>query len=60
MPSQSKSQHRLMAMSCEGNGPVPRKTACEFMHADKGKVKDMPEKLSDLKKKKGSRWAGMK
>lgn len=60
MPAQSKAQHRLMAASCRGESDaVPKSTACEFMHADKGKVKAMPERMGDLrgKKKEGSGWS---
>jgi hypothetical protein len=57
MPSTSKSQRRLMAASCTGQSDaVPKDVACEFMHSDKDKVKDMPERLgqfSGRKKEKG-------
>lgn len=37
MPSVSGAQHRKMAANCEGSQhDIPKKTACEFMHADKG------------------------
>lgn len=44
MPSKSKAQHRAMAAACSGGSKsgIPRKVGCEFMHADKGKVKAMP------------------
>lgn len=59
MPSVSKAQHRLMAASCKGaSDAVPRKVACEWMHEDKGRVKELPTKLSDYngRKKKKSKW----
>ena len=36
MPSKTPAQARLMAMSCHGKGPVPRKVACEFNRHDAG------------------------
>lgn len=46
MPSKSKAQHAMMAAKCTGSstmkGGPPKKVACEFMHADKGRVKHMP------------------
>ena len=46
MPSKSKAQHRAMAAACSGksNTGIPKSVGCEFMHADKGKVKSMPSK----------------
>jgi hypothetical protein len=40
MPSKSGPQHRLMAGVCKGTikrDDIPKKVACEYMHADKGK-----------------------
>jgi hypothetical protein len=43
MPSTSKAQHRAMAAACTGKSTkgIPKKVGCEFMHADKGKVKSL-------------------
>lgn len=50
MPSVSQSQHRLMAAACTGSSSaVPKQTACEFMHADSGKTKGLPERKSGSK-----------
>jgi len=52
MPSVSKAQDRLMAAACTGNSTqVPKKVGCEFMHADKGRVKDYPERKQAVKNK---------
>ena len=48
MPSKSKAQHRMMAACC--NDPanckhgLKRSVACEYMHADRGRVADLPAK----------------
>jgi len=46
VPSKSKSQHRAMAAACSGKSGsgIPKSVGCEFMHADKGKVKSLPSK----------------
>jgi len=34
-----------MAAACTGHSDaVPKKTACEFMHADRGNVRNLPER----------------
>ena len=45
MPSKSAAQHRLMAAACKGKvkGGPPKKVACEYMHADRGRVAKLPE-----------------
>jgi hypothetical protein len=40
MPSKSRAQHNLMAGVCTGKikkTKIPKKVACDYMHADKGK-----------------------
>lgn len=46
MPSKSKAQHRAMAAACSGksNSKIPQSVGCEFMHADKGRVKSLPSR----------------
>lgn len=45
MPSKSKAQHRLMEAAAHGKSTkVPASVAKEFVRADKGRVKLLPEK----------------
>jgi hypothetical protein len=40
-----------MAAACTGNSDkVSKKVGCEFMHADKGRMKNMPERKAMKKK----------
>lgn len=61
MPSSSKAQHRYACGVASGSikGDMPKEVAREFCHADKGRVKAMPERLGDLrgKKKEGTTWS---
>lgn len=48
MPSLSKAQHRLMALVATNPAVarrlgIPQSVGAEFMHADKGRVRKLPE-----------------
>lgn len=59
MPSSSKAQHAYMAMAmsakgraklrAEGKKPPSAAVAAEFVHADKGRVSKLPQKMRKKK-----------
>ena len=57
MPSVSKAQHRFMEAAAHdpkfaASHGISQSTASEFAHADKGRVKAMPERKATAKKRK--------